>query len=232
MSQSYVSSAELLERCLDKGLLTKEAHSRVAERRKQLIKEAIIGRLRRAREAASKAPVPKGFWERLKKSVSVGGKTTDAAGAATLGEAGGKAPAEWPDVTANIGKLIALAGLTTAGVSGVTAVGKHLKRRARDTEIDKSYKEMFREFPELRQLNQPRVRSHFGALRRYAPSLAANPLVAGSIVYGTVRQGQMDPAMIHTLAKTQQIIDHEPGRGGLGEGLGIAQAAMAGLGGG
>lgn len=206
MSQS-ISSLELLERCHEKGLLSKEAYDRVHAYRKELIKEAMaravgqalkkgVGKLTGKKPPVPAAPPPKNTFLG---ALSKGGITPSKGSGPETG---------WGDITSNLGKVLLLAGLTAGGMSGISAIGSGIKRSALNHQIDRSYKDMFKEFPELRERNPNVVRSHFGVLRRYAPSLAANPIVAGSFVRSTAGQGHIDPNTVHMLAQTQSALSN------------------------
>lgn len=209
MSHTKLSSLELLERCHEKGMISKEAYDRLHAHRKELIKEA-VGRLMPRLLGLSKAPVekaaPKGFLGNLKDAIGRGGITPPKGAKGDVSDAAG-----WGDVTGNLGKVLMLAGLTAGGLTGIGAAGGAIKRGLMNKQIDKAYKEMFNEFPELKDRNPNVVRSHFGVLRKFAPSLATNPLVAGSFIRSTTGQAHgIDPNTIQMLAKTQSLISQYP----------------------
>jgi hypothetical protein len=87
------------------------------------------------------------------------------------------------------------------------------------------------------EMDPEMVRTHFGVLARFAPSLAAEPVVARHFLERTMGTEVLDPAMIKMLAETQRRIDemHEaraPLTQHLDRGLNLAQKAMNPHGGG
>jgi hypothetical protein len=201
------SSLQLIAECQKRGLLSKEAAASLLEQRERLIKEAmkkqagLFFKSLRAAPSPDKAKVAKGFWEKLK----IGGRTP-----ARMGKEGPEAVAGWSDVAANLGKMMALAGLTAGATAGIGGLMRHSKDKKLKSEIDSSYGKMFDEHPRLKEIeeNDPgRVRRHFGVLARYAPSLAADPTVAGSWVASTAQLGQINTGDIKNLAETQRRID-------------------------
>lgn len=201
------SSLQLIAECQQRGLLSKEASSQLLEQREQMIKNAMkkaaagmFGKLLRRKQPlpVPAPPVGKGILGKLKH----GGRTP---------EVPGKSPvAGWSDVIANLGKMMALAGMTagaTAGVGGLINRSRGKKLRG---EIDRSYLKMFKEHPQLKDLEEEKpgiARRHFGVLARYAPSLAADPVVAGQWVSSTATLGQLNIGDIKNLAEIQRQVD-------------------------
>jgi len=202
------SSLHLIAECQRRGLISKEAAAKLLSEREELLKHAMRGAAKRmfgalrgaknpAAEAAAKAP---STGKRLRDKMSVGGLTGHR----------GEGAAQWNDVAANLGKMMALAGLTAGATAGIGGVMRHSKDKKLRGEIDKSYNKMFKEHPGLKDIEEHdpgRVRRHFGVLARYAPSLAADPTVAGTWVQATSQVGQINTGDIKNLAETQSRID-------------------------
>jgi len=198
-----MSSLELVAACQQKGFLSKEAAARVLEQRELLIKEAMrkaaagfFGALR-SRPASKAGKVGKGFLERLK----VGGRTP-------IPEHMGET--SWTDVTANLAKMMALAGMTAGATAGIGGLMRHSRQLQDNKSIATSYTKMFDEYPKLKEIEDERpglVQRNFGVLARYAPSLAAEPSVAGAWVQSTALMGHIDANSIKNLAETQRRID-------------------------
>lgn len=198
------SSLELIAECQQRGFLSKEAAADVLEKREKIIKQAMFGRARKLIGSVKSQDAPAKAGGLLSK-LRVGGQTGRVGkdGQATAG-------AGWSDVAANLGKMMALAGLTAGATTGAGALIRHSKDKKLRGEIDRSYKTMFKEHPGLNDIEEHdpgRVRRHFGVLARYAPSLAADPTVAGTWVQATSQVGQINTGDIKNLAETQSRID-------------------------
>jgi len=238
-----LSSLELTRRCSAKGLLSKEATHEVLRIRQRLYKEAmakeagpLFGKLRQVAGAISKRTEP--FLSSLKKDLGF----ARAGVPEVLGEGGkvvksGRPPQEWGQYAAHLGKLMALgAGLQGAGMAA-TGLMRHSRDKEVRKDIENSYKGMFDEHPQLSTLDPQKVTRHFDVLARYAPSLAADPTVAGAWVKGTVQMGHIDATAVERLGATQALIDrHHEGRalfqpGHFHTGVALARTAMGGGGG-
>ena len=143
------------------------------------------------------------------------------------------ATSKWSDVGANLTKILALAGLTTVGAGGVSALARIPQEKRLQREIENSYKLMKRE-GRIGEMDKKTVRNHFEVLARYAPSLAANPTVASSFVTSSVSRGLIDPMTVRTLTEAQERIDKVRGYRDkhnlpLDKATAIAQAAMGGV---
>ena len=207
------TSLQLIQECQQRGLLSKEAAAEVLEQREHLIKTAL------KKQAA-------GFFSAIRGAARGGGTLRSGGEEASRGilsklRTGGLTPpvgpkgsptgtVEWSDVAANLGKMLALAGLTAGATAGVGGIIRHSKDKKLRQEIDRSYKMMFKEHPRLRDLKEDRpgtVERNFGILAKYAPSLAADPTVAGTWVSSAAQMGQVTPGEIKQLAETQKAID-------------------------
>jgi hypothetical protein len=256
-----LSSMELARRCREKGLLSKEAAEDVLRIRQRLFREAmaktaagLFGRLRQAAgEVAGKATAKgSSFIDDMKSQLGFAGMTgpknpVHAPGSVAMGPGGEladisgtvikdlpKQPKKWGEYAGDLGKLLALgAGLQGAGMA-VTGLMRHSRDKDVRKDIEKSYKEMFNETPTLSNLDPQKVTRHFDVLARYAPSLAADPTVAGAWVKGTVQMGHIDATAVERLGATQALIDrHHEGRalfqpGHFHTGVALARAAMGG----
>jgi hypothetical protein len=220
------------------GRLSKEAALDVLRVRERLIKKALateaaelcdrilqkeagfFGRLTGGAKTVAKGG--SGLWSRLRR----GGLTPQQGGGATT----------WSDVGSNLLKMLGVAGLSAGATAGATALWRHRKDQALKGDIERSYKQMFTEFPDLETAPPERVRAHFGVVTRVAPSLAADPIVAGSLLKQTVERNYFDPATVKALAETQRRIDemHEkrsPFSPHLDHGLSLAHRVISPLGG-
>jgi len=197
-----MTSLELLAECQRRGYLSKEAAADVLRTREMLVKKAMKGAARDLFSALRKAKPPKkpGFMDKMR----IGALTKNE------GDRG------WTDVAANLAKMMALAGMTAGATAGIGGLIRHSQDRKLKGEIDTSYQEIFKEYPVLKEFPRDVVQRHFGVLARYAPSMAADPTVAGSWVQSTAGMGQVNPADIKNLAETQRRIDEarDRGRGG------------------
>jgi hypothetical protein len=204
-----LSSIELASRCRQQGLLSKEAHELVLATRERLIKHAM------AEKAASI------FGD-------IGARITGAAAKAGAKEV---EPA-WKVGTKHIAKMLGLGAALAAGGAAAKGILNHSKDKRVRRDIETSYKQMFVETPGLKDMDQSKVTRHFGVLARYAPSLAADPTIAGAWVRGTVQMGHIDSSAVERLAATQAIIDrHHEGKalfqpGHFSAALGVAKSVL------
>ncbi|RKX67349.1 MAG: hypothetical protein DRP42_00695 [Tenericutes bacterium] len=217
-----MTSVDLVRSLYKQGYLSKEAAVGVLKSRDGLIKTALYN------ESYEFFKLAKWGLEGFKKILGKGGKT-----------GGGKPATAWSDVGGNLVKIMALAGLTSAGVAGAGAIAAHGRNKKLKKEIASSYTVMKKEYPRITEMDQGKVRNHFGVLAQYAPSLAANPTVAGAFVSSQVSRGIVDPATVKTLVDTQKKIEeirqgNSPFAGlpGMKAVSGVATAAMSGPSGG
>jgi hypothetical protein len=225
-----LSSLELAARCHQRGLLSKEAMDDVLRVRNKLFKEAMAKEAaklfpagaRVAGRAAKAAEKSGGFFDNLKRGFGFGNTTLP------------KSPADWGSAAGSIGRMLALGGALAAGTAGVHGIMRHSRDKQVRNEIENSYKQMFVETPGLENLEADKVRRNFGVLARYAPSIAAEPVVAGAWVKGTVQMGFIDADVVNKLSATQSIIDrHHEGRalfqpGAFTAGVNLARQATGG----
>jgi len=227
------TSAQLLLECTSRGLLSKEAAAQVEVVRQRLIKEALrkeaAGFFSRFTSGANKIqkalPKPQSVLEKLK----IGGRTG-------LESAKDGPPAGWSDVGLNLAKMMALAGMTAGATAGVQGIMRHSRDRKVEGDISSSYKQMFTEYPKLKELQESapgRLERHFGVLAKFAPSLAADPTVAGSWLQNSMQTQYIGPSDVKALAETQSRIDemHEQRHGVRGvSGLKAGEFAVKAMG--
>jgi len=138
----------------------------------------------------------------------------------------------WRDAAGHIGKMVALGGALAVGGAGVSGLMRHSRDKSAMRDIESSYKQMFHETPGLDQMDKAKIVRHFGVLARYAPSIAADPTVAGAWVKSTIQMGHVDADLVGKLSTTQSIIDrHNEGRtlfqpGAFTAGINVAKAAL------
>jgi len=190
-----MNSLELTRTLYRDGILSKEAAIGVMRERDNLINKALFS------ESVSffkEAGLLSDFMGKLR----IGGRTPiqGAKGAPRI-------ISNWSDLGANLTKILALAGLASASTAGVHAIGMHLKDRKLQKDIEKSFVQMKSQFPRISEMDQDKVRNHFNVLSQFAPSLAANPTIAGGFILTEVSRGIVNPATISTLVKSQETID-------------------------
>lgn len=223
-----MNSLQLAVECHKKGLLTKEALDEVLLARERLIREAM------QKEAGTLFSAVRGMKPKANGFLSgvMRGLKNEKRYVAKPGKEMMEAPKEWPEVIGSLGRLAAAASLATGLVAGGSKIMRHREEKGLQKDIENSYRDMFKEYPKLEDLDRHKVQRHFGVLARYAPSLAANPTVAGSWVQSTAQMGYVEPASIKNLAETQAEIDQQSQRGKLFQqghfkSLGVPLAAAA-----
>jgi hypothetical protein len=235
-----MDSIKLAARCYHQGLLSKEAMAEVLRTRDRLIKEAINFRMlgaaakkgayRTGQGSAKKTDDATGFLGRIKQSLGKGSVEKPRKAPGPDGdEIKGLA---WSQTVGNLVKLLGAGAALQGGAAGMQGLLRHRKDKELKGQIQDSYSKMMEMQPTLKEKDRSQVARHFGVLARYAPSLAADPMVAGSWVNNSVSMGIVDPQSIRQLSDTQTAIDraHEsralvqPGQ--FGKGLALAQSAM------
>lgn len=182
-----MNSVEVTRYMYQKGYIGKEAALRILKHRNELVKKATIACANEyffEKEAAW--PIP-GFGK-------------------------GKKPEKAPEVKStklnvkgtmkNVLPLLGLASLvalgTTAAKVGLGAIG-NVRTKG---QIDTSYSQMFKEFPELSE-DKRKATKYFNMMARFAPILATNPIVAGTWVKGTMDANVVAPQSIQQLMEAQ-----------------------------
>ena len=202
-----MNSLQLIVECHKRGYLSKEAAEDVLQVRDRLIKEAFTRQARRLvlelidghfeKEAGPKIPGASLIS-------SLRGKAKSALG-------GIKDPV-WAAATSNLAKLLAFGGGISAGGAGITAIQHSREDKALRKKIEKAYPAMLKLHPDLNEHDPQRVRRNFQVLATYAPSLAANPVVAGTWSVEHAQRGRIAPQEIKALAETQTAIDRSAER--------------------
>ena len=77
---------------------------------------------------------------------------------------------------------------------------------ASKTPRKKYFNNMISQTPELKNEDEKKVKKLFGVVSQYAPDLAKNPTVAGSIVKRFVDYGDVDPMTLREIISTQSTI--------------------------
>lgn len=224
-----MSSLKLTSECLRRGLLSKEAGAEVLRTRQKLIEQAM------RKEASS-------LFRAIRGGASQAGKQeTVKRGLLSRLGSGGFTPGKgqevgWGDSVGNMGKMLGLAGLAGGAAAGGSALLQHSQNKKRDENISKSYTQMFEKTPELKEEDPETVKRQFGVLARYAPSLASDPVVAGSWVRQRTEMGagdMVDPKQIDQLTQIQRRIDESAEKrspfnalGNLTRPMGVAAKAM------
>lgn len=192
------SSLELLVELVNNGTLSKEAGEEVLAVRERLIRDRMV-KLAAGNMGKRIMSAGSGAYDAIKSRLGHGGLSPSSAG--TPG---------WPDVGTNITKMLGLATLTAAASSGIGGYMKKRKDKSMQKDLESSYTQMFDTEKRLNEGDHAPedIRRHFGILARFAPSLAADPTVAGTFVLGQLEKGGVtDAGVIKTLAETQQRID-------------------------
>lgn len=237
-----MDSIKLASLCYTKGFLSKKAMEEVLCVRERLIKEAIAMRianpvlisakkLKNLRTKPSLYEIPEipeeslGFLGKMKKSLGLGSIEKAHRGGDSSG-------LEWSQTIGNLVKLLGAGAALQAGAAGVGGIIRHSKDKKLEGQIKNSYTEMLKVHPKLQELNRSDVSRNFGVLARYAPSIAADPTVAGSWVVNATMSGHVDPMIIKQLSETQNSIDRahqersltQPGQ--FSRGIQLAQQVM------
>jgi hypothetical protein len=121
----------------------------------------------------------------------------DAAGAASWGQAlGGH--------LLQAGATLAVAGLGSAGYQGYKGIRERYQK-------PRDYKAMLQENPSLRKESPRRVQMLYNSFRKLSPTMASDPLLAGSFVRDTLAMSPdagtaVSPMTAKTVADTQKSI--------------------------
>ena len=124
--------------------------------------------------------------------------------------------------------LMALAMGARGVGEGVAGAKSWLHRRKIQRDVDAAKEQMFEKFPELGN-NEASAEETFNLLRSYAPSMASNPIVAGTFVQSSLDRSGSDvpyigPAEIKMLLENQLAAERirdmaDPGARRIGEGV-------------
>ena len=109
---------------------------------------------------------------------------------------------QWGRSARNLAPLLGLAGLvalgSTAAKVGLGALGDI--KTGKDLAV--SFNNVFNEFPELKE-DRGQTAKYFKMMSKYAPSLASNPIVAGTWIKSMMDMNVVDPKSIHQLISAQ-----------------------------
>lgn len=194
-----MDSIKLAAHCYTKGLLSKEAMDEVLCVRERLIKEAISANI--GTSVAGGAKKATSFLGKMRKSLGLGSIEK------TRGGTGASPGLEWSQTVGNLVKLLGAGAALQGGAAAVGGIIRHRQDNELKGQIKNSYTEMLKVHPKLQELNRSDVSRNFGVLARYAPSIAADPTVAGSWVANATMTGHVDPVSIKQLSETQNAID-------------------------
>lgn len=109
-----------------------------------------------------------------------------------------------------------LMGALTIGIPAYYFVNKAYKKYKENKEMDVSYKNILRTFPELQRENPHATRQNFDYIRQYSPTVAQNPYAAGTIIKGVVAGRGIDQSTIKGLLDIEKVkSDSQPRHKGL-----------------
>jgi len=197
-----LSSLDMIMACQQQGYLSKEATADALRRRQQLIKEAMGKYAINIFKAMRRAPATTSSAVKAEKGGGLLSKLR------TGSRTGSPDSAKWSDVTTNLAKMMALAGMTAGATAGLGGLMSHRSAKNLDARVKNSYQEMIKHDTELVVPgDREKTQRNFGVLARYAPSLASEPAVAGPIVKSMNVMEGVNVPFIKSLAETQSRID-------------------------
>lgn len=91
-------------------------------------------------------------------------------------------------------------GLMTGGMAAVGAAVDHVK-------LNSSYQKMLQLYPELQRENPERVKLYFDSIANSSPSVAQQPLVAGSLIKRLINYDGFDHTVHKDLVSAQSQLD-------------------------
>ena len=190
-----MNSVEVTQQLFLNGTITKEAAVRILTVQRKLIKEAYedltCKTFRFGKYAAwspfgpSEADVKKIIEATMKAGKQVPTKSISFAGSAK-----------------NILPLLGIAGLAALGSTAARVGINAVSDMHTSAEIKNSYQGIFREFPDLKE-EKVQATKFFDMMAKFAPSLASNPIVAGTWVKQMLNSNVVDPKNIHSLIQAQ-----------------------------
>lgn len=93
---------------------------------------------------------------------------------------------------------------------------KAYKDYGENKEMDASYRNMLRVFPELQRESPQTTRQNFDFIKQYSPTVAKNPYAAGTLVKGVVAGRGIDQSTIKTLLEVEKVkADTKPRNSGI-----------------
>lgn len=72
-----------------------------------------------------------------------------------------------------------------------------------------AYKNMFKKVPQLKEYDKTKVDDYYNVVKQFAPSMAANPHVAGNLVNNMILNEGVDSQLIQQMAKSQSLMKAE-----------------------
>ena len=97
--------------------------------------------------------------------------------------------------------LTSLAG--SAAATGINRAYDFIKLR---NDQDAAYKKMFTKVPQLKEYDKELVDDYYGIVKSFAPHMAANPYVAGSIVNKMILNEGVDHRLVGEIAEISSNI--------------------------
>ena len=91
-----------------------------------------------------------------------------------------------------------------AGAMGINAMGSALSDSYK---LNSSFQKMLQIYPELQRENPDRVKLYFDSIANSSPSVAQQPLVAGSLIKRLVNYDGFDHTVYKDLVSTQSALD-------------------------
>ena len=193
-----MNSLEMTRHLHAYGFMRKEATVRLIRKRNELLKTAMIDYTK----------LYFGFTKEAIFGFGGGGTVKGAKDPVALAAAAAeKAALGRPTVSMgrslrNIAPLLGLAALVTAGSSaakvGLGLLGDMKTRK----ELEDSYAGIFQEYPDLKE-SKSQTSKYFDMMAKYAPSLASNPIIAGTWIKQMMNMNVVDPKNIHALISAQ-----------------------------
>jgi len=200
-----MNSLHLLVECHRRGYLSKEAADSVAEVRERLIMGALKKEAKEFVEALSSREFDK---EASSIGSSIGSKIVSKYRSAKSGIEGlATSDGLWERSVRNLALLTGMGAAVGAGGAGVDAFLSHRKDTQTRKRIERSYPQMFKLEPDLNEHDKSTISRNFQVLATYAPSIAANPVVAATWSLEKAIRGRIEPLEIKSLAETQTAID-------------------------
>ena len=188
-----MNSVEVTRYLYQKGYISKEAALRILKTRKELIKEATE---QATNEIFFEKKAIWGVGRKPPPPIPVPPKEPATAGSKIFNKS-----------VKNILPLLGIAGLIAVGKAGAQVGLGALSDMKLKKQVDESYNQMFKEYPELKE-EKPRATKFFNMMARFAPVLASNPIVAGTWVKGTMDQNLVGAPSIQQLLEAQKEWEH------------------------
>lgn len=205
-------SLKMLVDCQRSGLLSKKASEQIYREREKLLMESMIksaagffdsgGLMGAAKRVMHGNPQQKpGFLRSLLQGGLSTSKNPDTA---------------WSDVASNMGKLLAVAGLTAGTLTGAGLAADAVRGKIRRDDMNESFEKVLMA-PSIQDaiqrgegVSKDSVRRDFDIIATFAPSLAKSPDVATALISGSMysngTSGMSGPDMIQKLTAIQASV--------------------------